>query len=301
MCGDNEVVTEEIIDELKELDTKYENIRLDGYEWNEFFNKWISYPFIESLFVSCNIQTLHIGAANFYDESSSMMTQIVNNAIDLNITRSMNFQMKTMQEYNQSTFWDRAGLDWFSDIIKHSYALTSHLSTIRNISLRDSNLTDSHLIALCDAINSNKSYKSLTIRKLNLSKNFNLTDDSMKYLFITIADNLQYLEELELNDLSITDKIAKIMIDFYVDYHHLHNQTQLYSISLLGNFFSFDGFKELNTLFERELIDKSKFIDGHRKIFHIGVNGRNQDMKRFKFDHRLHIVVANTNGRLSDA
>merc|ERR1711983_676952 len=113
----------------------------------------------------------------------------------------------------------------------------------------------------------------------------------MKLLFTTIGNKLRYLEELELNDLGITDNIANIMYDFYKHFHFHYNVIQLYSISLLGNLFTYKGFKTMNKLFEDDIIDETKFIDGRHKVFHIGVNGRKTDMKDFKFDMRLHVVI----------
>ena len=309
ICGDYEVVSEEIIEELNKLELKYENIRLDGYEWNNFFNKWIKYPFIKSLFVNCNIQTLYVGATSFYDESASMMTQLANNAIDLKLENNRkNSRFEYIDHrYNQSKFWQNGGIEWFCDIIKYSYSFTSYLSTIRVLSLRDSNFTDYHLKLFCQAINSRKyeSSKSLTINKLVLSKNHLLTDKTMNLLFTTIGNKLQKLEELEINDIGITDKISNVLLDFYTDFHYNYNKVELYSISMLGNLFTMNGFKIMNKLFENDIIDETKFIGGKNKIFHLGVNGRknyinnNKNNERIEFDMRLHIVIANINGKLS--
>ena len=301
VCDDNEFISEDIIEELNKLDLKYENIRLDGYDWNKFFNKWVKYPFIKTLYIHCNIQTLHIGAASFYDEESSMITQLANNAIDLKIENNRkNSRLDYINhKYEQAAFWDNGGIKWLYDIIKYSYSFTSFLSTIRVLSLRDSNFGDKHLKLFCSAINSRRyeSSKSLTLKKLILSKNFGITDATMNVLFTTIGNKLQNLEELELNDLGISDKIAYVLLDFYTDFHYNYNNVQLSSISLLGNPFTVNGFKIMNKLFENDIIDETKFIG--RKVFHLGVNGRKNDIVNNNFDMRLHIVVISHINKLS--
>merc|ERR1712087_264024 len=101
-----------------------------------------------------------------------------------------------------------------------------------------------------------------------------ITDSSMQLLFTTIGNKLSYLEELELNDVSVTDKVAPVLLDFYREFHCNHNLVQLYSISLLGNRFTRRGFDVMNRLFEDKIIDESKFRGGENKTFHLGVNGK---------------------------
>jgi len=290
-------VSEEIGEELKVLEDKYENIRLDGYDWNQFFNQWVSYPFVASLCVSCNIETLCLGATSLYDDDESMMTQFVNNAIDQKMDDAMNRQEVVYRKYNQSNFWDSGGIRWFCDIVRHSHALTSHLCTIQTLSLRDSNFSDDHLRLFCRAINSRKYglCKPFTIRKLVLSKNKRITDGAMQLLFTTIGNKLSFLEELELNDVSITDQMAPMMVEFYREFHFNHNLIQLHTVSLLGNHFTKRGFGIMNQLFEQNIIDEDKFNDGHRKTFHLGVNGKRSDIRDALYDMRLHIVVSTIN------
>lgn len=288
-------VSEEIAEELKALEDKYENIRLDGYDSNKFFNRWVSYPFVSSLCVSCNIQTLCIGANSFYDDDQSMMTQFVNNAIDQKV---MTQTLAAHRKYNQSNFWDSGGIQWFCDVIRHSYAFISHLSSIHTISLRDSNFTDRHLRLFCRALNSRKygMSKPFTIRKLVLSKNGGISDHSMQLLFTTIGNKLCFLEELELNECNLTDQIAPMLLDFYREFHLNHNLVQLYSVSMLGNQFTKRGFDVMNRLFVDHIVDETRFVDGQRKTFHLGVNGKKSDVRGGSpYDMRLHIVVSSIN------
>mmetsp|Transcript_1461 Transcript_1461/g.2822 ORF Transcript_1461/g.2822 Transcript_1461/m.2822 type:complete len:269 (-) Transcript_1461:96-902(-) len=256
------------------------------------FHCWISKRYSDALYVNCGIETLCFGADNFFDENTSIMTQLLNNAIDDHQTQT-DAQRFYFQEPN---FWNNGGITWLCDILRYSYALSTHLCTIRVLSFRDSRFNDSHLKMFCAAINSRsyQSSKSLTISKLIFSKNRGLSDRTMGILFTTIGNRLQYLENLELNQIGVTDHISRVLLDFYTDFHFNYDKVRLRCISLLGNALSVNALKTMNKLFEDHIIDENKlWAHGTKQPFEIMVNGSKEDAQQCTFDPRLKIVIAN--------
>ena len=218
---------------LSQLHLKYQTIKVDNGDWIPFLADHMEPTYPSSLYVASNITQLFIGGSGF---SPSEMIGSLDFHEFLGTTSSGKHKNKKSKKhknkhnnwendafYQENSFWteEDGGGDFVCSILKYSLSFGNPLSSIREISFRDSNLDDYALEKICKSIKQRyeNNLPPLLLKRLIFNKNMKLTDYSMAILFETIGEYCCNLEELDLSEINISDRSCAIIYDFYKKYH----------------------------------------------------------------------------------
>ncbi|XP_028858282.1 NACHT, LRR and PYD domains-containing protein 12-like isoform X8 [Denticeps clupeoides] len=200
---------------LRELDLSYNNLQNSGVE---LLSTALEHP-------NCKLETLQLCGCSLTDTSCSVLSSV--------LTSNSSSLRKLDLSYNYKL--QNSGVKLLSTALEHPNC------KLETLQLQLCSLTDTSCSVLSSVLTSNSS----SLRKLDLSYNYNLQDSGVKLLSTALEHPNCKLETLQLQRCSLTDTSCSVLSSVLTS-----NSSSLRELDLSNNKLQNSGMKLLSTALE---------------------------------------------------